>query len=167
MLEEPPSYAAIVLTATSSDAVLPTVVSRATPVRFGALKQAELTQLSTDTFQHPLLRLGRARDVYIQARHAEDTTALVNVVDDYVEALSDSLEQAFVQADMLEKAWSSPNQAIAVVDLLRATLSTWPPTTRALALSHVDACAEALESYATASLAIQCLTLELRQILET
>ncbi|MEM6431360.1 MAG: hypothetical protein AAF708_19135 [Deinococcota bacterium] len=177
LLEEPPSYATIVLTASSGDSVLPTVVSRATPLRFGALQQADLDTLASaslasdslahSTFQHPLTRLGRARDVYIQTQQPEEVGTLVKGVDDYVEALSGSLEQAFVQADMLEKAWSSPDQAIAVVDLLRAKLSTWPPTPRAQALSHVDACAEALESYATASLAVQCLTLNLRKTLVT
>ncbi|MEM7738667.1 MAG: hypothetical protein AAF267_23085 [Deinococcota bacterium] len=168
VLEEPPSYATIVLTATSSDNVLPTVVSRATPVRFGALSQANLNTLSdslnNDKFQHPLLRLGRARDVYAHAQRSEDIATLIKVVEDYVEALSDSLEHAFIQADLLEKAWSSADQAIAVVDLLRAKLSTWTPATHAPALHQVDACAEALESYATASLAVQCLTLELRNI---
>jgi hypothetical protein len=166
ILEEPPSYATIVLTAPSADAVLPTIVSRSTQVRFGALSPAELRHVSDGQFDHPLLHLGRASDVAAHAQQGDAVDALVKVVDDYVQALKGSLEEAFQQADALEKAWSNAEQTIAVPDVLRAALRPLGKTVHANALPLIDACEDALSRYASPSLAVQVLTLELRRIVK-
>lgn len=166
ILEEPPSYATIVLTAPSADAVLPTIVSRSTQVRFGALSPEELTHVSDGQFDHPLLHLGRASDVAAHAEQGDAVATLVQVVDDYVQALSGSLEDAFQQADALEKAWSNAEQTIAVPDVLRAALRPLGKTVHANALPLIDACEDALSRYASPSLAVQVLTLELRNVIK-
>jgi hypothetical protein len=166
ILEEPPSYATIVLTAPSADAVLPTIVSRSTQVRFGALSPAELRHVSDGQFDHPLLHLGRASDVAAHAEQGDAVDALVKVVDDYVQALKGSLEEAFQQADALEKAWSNAEQTIAVPDVLRAALRPLGKTVHANALPLIDVCEDALSRYASPSLAVQVLTLELRRVVK-
>ncbi len=49
-LEEPPSYATFLLTATSTAAVLPTIVSRCQVVRFGVLPVADIERALSDRF---------------------------------------------------------------------------------------------------------------------
>ena len=166
ILEEPPSYATIILTAPSADAVLPTIVSRSTQVRFGALSPAQLKDVSDGQFDHPLLHLGRASDVAAHAQDSDAVDTLVQVVADYVRALSKSLEDAFQQADALEKTWSNAEQVIAVPDILRAELSQLDRGVYARALPLIDDCEAALSRYASPSLAVQVLTLELRDIIK-
>jgi hypothetical protein len=166
ILEEPPSYATIVLTAPSGDAVLPTIVSRSTQVRFGALSPEQLKHVSDGQFDHPLLHLGRASDVAAHAQDSDAVDALVQVVAAYVRALSGSLEDALQQADALEKVWSSAEQTIAVPDVLRAACSQLARGIYADALEHIDACEAALSRYASPSLAVQVLTLELRRVIK-
>ena len=166
ILEEPPSYATIILTAPSADAVLPTIVSRSTQVRFGALSPAQLKDVSDGQFDHPLLHLGRASDVAAHAQDSDAVDTLVQVVADYVRALPKSLEDALQQADALEKTWSNAEQVIAVPDILRAELSQLDRGVYARALPLIDDCETALSRYASPSLAVQVLTLELRDIIK-
>ena len=157
-LEEPPSYAVIILIAPSPQAVLPTITSRSTPVRFGTVDAT----LETPT-PHPMARLGRAGDLMNAAEHSEDFTALVELVNTYVLALEKGLEEAFEKADALEKTWSGETR-FEVAELLRARLSELSPNAYAAALVAVERCEDALAAYASPGLAVQVLTLELREV---
>jgi DNA polymerase-3 subunit delta' len=158
-LEEPPSYAVIILIAPSVQSVLPTLVSRSTPVRFGAVDVAV-----TLPEPHPAARLGRAGDLLDAAAHPDAFTAQMEVVHQYLLGLEKGLEEALERADALEKAWSE-GASTSVAELLRARLSAWPPGHYARALHALEACEEALAAYAAPSVAVQVLTLELREVL--
>jgi hypothetical protein len=154
-LEEPPSYARIVLIAPSPQAVLATIASRSTVVRFGAL---DLSLLAPG-FDHPLARLGRPGDI---GRAETEEGGVLETVDSYLLSLPKGLDEALGGADLLEKRWSAGGEAVA--EVLRARLATWPPAAYAAALEAVERCEGALEVYAAAPLAVQVLTLELRDL---
>ena len=158
-LEEPPSYAVIILIAPSPQAVLPTIASRSTPVRFGTV---DVSSLETP-IPHPAARLGRAGDLIRAAEHPEDFTALTELVNSYVLALEKGLEEALEKADALEKAWSSETR-FNLPELLRARLSALSHSAYASALIALERCENALASYASPGLAVQVLTLELREV---
>jgi DNA polymerase-3 subunit delta' len=157
-LEEPPSYAVIILIAASLENVLPTIVSRSAPVRFGAVEAAiDLPQ------EHPAAKLGRVGDLLTAAAHPEAFSAQLEVVHSYLLALEKGLEEALEKADALEKAWSEPSP-FSVPELLRARLSLWPPAAYAEALIALERSEEALAAYAAPGIAVQVLTLELRDM---
>ena len=156
-LEEPPTYAVIILIAPSVESVLPTIVSRSSVVRFGAV------DASIDLPEpHPAARLGRAGELLTAAAQPEVFSAQLSVVHSYLLALEKGLEEALEKADALEKAWS---ENASVAELLRARLSEWPSGPYAAGLAALERCEEALEAYASPGIAVQVLTLELREIL--
>lgn len=158
-LEEPPSYAVVILIAPSVESVLPTLVSRSAPVRFGAVDAAIET-----SEPHPAARLGRVGELLEAAAHPEAFSAQLSVVHSYLLALEKGLEEALERADALEKAWSE-DARFSVAELLRARLSEWPSSPYAAGLAALEQCEEALEAYAAPGVAVQVLTLELRDIL--
>ena len=158
-LEEPPSYAVIILIAPSVESVLPTILSRSVTVRFGAVDaRVELPE------PHPAARLGRAGELFEAAQHPEEFSAQLSLVHDYLLALPKGLEEAFERADALEKAWSGDDR-FSVSELLRARLSEWPSGAYAAGLAALEQCETALAAYASLGVAVQVLTLELREIL--
>ena len=161
-LEEPPSYAVIILIAPSPQAVLPTIASRSTPIRFGTV---DVSQIETP-IPHPAARLGRAGELIRAAEHAEDFTALTELVNSYVLTLEKGLEEALEKADALEKAWSSETR-FSVPELLRARLSDLAPNAYAGAITALERCENALAAYASPGLAVQVLTLELREVVRS
>lgn len=158
-LEEPPSYAVIILIAPSVGSVLATIVSRSVPIRFGAVEVAVETPEP-----HPAARLGRVGELLEAAAHPDLFSARLRSVDDYLLALEKGLEEALERADALERAWSEEAR-FEVPDLLRARFSTWPSARYAEALRALERCERALEAYAAPGIAVQVLTLELRDIL--
>ncbi len=160
-LEEPPSYAVIILIAPSVESVLPTIVSRSSVVRFGAVDAVIETPEP-----HPAARLGRAGELLEAAAHPELFGAQLNVVHSYLLALEKGLEEALERADALEKAWSE-DARFGVAELLRARLSEWPSGAYAAGLAALERCEVALEAYAAPGIAVQVLTLELREILRS
>ena len=158
-LEEPPSYAVIILIAPSVESVLPTILSRSVTVRFGAVDApVNLPE------PHPAARLGRAGELFEAAEHPEAFSAQLSIVHDYLLALPKGLEEAFERADALEKAWSG-DERFSVPDLLRARLSEWPSRAYADGLAALERCEAAIGAYASPGVAVQVLTLELREIL--
>ncbi len=158
-LEEPPSYAVIILIAPSVESVLPTILSRSVTVRFGAVDVAiDLPE------PHPAARLGRAGELFEAAEHTEEFSAQLSLVHDYLLALPKGLEEAFEKADALEKAWSGEGR-FSVSELLRARLSEWPRGAYAAGLAALERCEAAIGAYASPGVAVQVLTLELREIL--
>ena len=157
MLEEPPSRALIILIAPSAQAVLPTIASRAAPVRFGTLPEQSASA-------HPAARLGRLGDTRILEAHPETFTDIHSVITDYVSALPKGLEAAFEAADALEKSWLAESP-FDLSDLLLAQFSAWSPAHYRAASEILSDFEAALAAYAAPSLAVQVMTLELRKAL--
>ena len=162
LLEEPPSYAVIVLVAPSPGAVLPTIASRSTPVRLGTVDTSQMP-VSLEK-AHPAARLGRAGDLIKAAEQPDAFAAALEGVDTYVAALSGNLNEALDAADALEKLWLNETN-FDTADLLRARLSESAPHHYARALAAVTRCEEALEAYASPGVALSVMTLELRAAL--
>lgn len=159
-LEEPPSYAVIILIAPSSQSVLATIASRSTLVRFGTV-----TLDAAPTNAPALSRLGRYGLMQQLNAHPDAYASLTERIDSFVLALPKSLEQAFEEADALEKAWTQET-TFDVTELLTARFSDWPPAQYAAAVNALNKCDEALSAYASPSLALQVFTLELREIVK-
>jgi DNA polymerase III subunit delta' len=147
-LEEPPSQAVIILIAPSPQAVLPTIASRCTVVRFHPVL------LNSD---HPTAGLGRIGDIEKARQHQDAFNEIMNVIEAYVLALDKGLENAFEAADALEKIWSN-NKDFDIAELLLAKLSSRQPANK----EAIDRFEESLEAYGSSNLAMQVLTLELR-----
>ncbi len=158
-LEEPPSYVTIILIAPSQQAILPTIASRATPVRFGTVKFDKDLSL-----KHPATRLGRYGDIALAKDNESAFQEVFGLIEDYIKALTKSLENAFELADGLEKRWLSEG-VFSVPELLRARISQESKDVYAAAVVALENCEKALASYASPSLALQVLTLELRNIM--
>lgn len=154
-LEEPPAHAVIILIAPSPGSVLPTVASRSAPVRFGTVAFPEDS--------HPAARLGRLGDLRRAEADPAGFKAAEETLNQYLNALSKGLEDAFEAADAVEKLWLS-DTGFNLADLLLAHFSTWPPAQYAAASRALGRFEEALKAYAAAGLAAQVLTLELRDI---
>ncbi len=157
-LEEPPSYAVVILIAPSVERVLPTIVSRSVVVRFGAVEATIATPEP-----HPAARLGRVGELLEAAAHPDEFSAQLAVIHDYLLALPKGLEEALEKADALEKAWSGTGR-FEVPELLRARLSEWGGGAYADALAALERCETALGAYASPGVAVQVLTLELREL---
>lgn len=163
MLEEPPSYSTIILIAPDMQSVLATIASRSTPVRFGTIEG-----IQPQVESHPLSKLGRPGDLAMAKAYPEEFSNVQMLVEDYLESLSSTLEQSFEKADALEKHWlgSSESHLFSVPELLRAKLSQEAGNNYAYADATLAECEKALESYATPSLAMQVLTLKLRELFQ-
>ena len=165
MLEEPPSYASIILISSSEHRVLATLRSRCTILRFRAQDIQDIDALAAaQGIRHPAARLGRVGDIVRAAADPEEFRLSDTLVQDYLEALRQDLDTALTHADALEKAWSN-ERPFAVAPLLRAHLSNYPPALRPLALEALEQCEAALEAYASPGIAVQVLTLALRALL--
>ena len=159
-LEEPPSYVVIILIAPSQQAILPTIASRATPVRFGTVKVDD----KNPPLKHPATRLGRYGDLVLAKDNEVAFQEALNLIEDYIKSLTKSLENAFELADGLEKRWLSETM-FSVPELFRARLSQESKDIYAATVIALENCEKALASYASPSLALQVLTLELRSIM--
>ena len=158
-LEEPPSWATIVLIAPSLDALPRTIASRCTPVR--------CTPVATDAYRdlapHPALDMGRIGPLE-RARHDPERLASAREgVERFVDALEGPLLDALEAADALEKIWTD-HDAADVTDLLRAALRQRLPGHLPSALREVSRCEEAYERYASTTLATRVLALALRRL---
>ncbi len=171
MLEEPPSYATLILIAESEQALLPTVASRGTPVRFAPVYHLRPVYQSASGHPvsghpvsgHPAARLGRIGDLISAEANQEAFTELVALIDDYLAAIPQGLDQALLSADALEKRCSAELD-FDLPELLRARVSTWPAPAYREALEALERCETALAAYASPGLAVQVLTLTLREI---
>ncbi len=162
VLEEPPSYASIVLIAPSAEQVLPTIASRAAVVRFGAVDTATLPVTLPDA--HPNAVLGRPGELMAAASDPEAFDEATSLLRSYLSSVPKGLEEAFEAADKLEKRVMGEGR-LDLFDLLRGFLREEAPERYAAALLALERCEEALSLYAAASTAFQVLTLELREIL--
>jgi len=172
MLEEPPAWAAIVLIAPGPDAVLPTVASRSTVIRFGAVAPEVLSTLVGDDALrgHPAFRTGQA-GALLRARLAPESTAAArDAARAYLDALEGDLLDSLEGAEELAKALAAAADAGADPDplgWLREPLRKHPPTVYAAALEQIESCEDALAAYAQPALACSVLTLRLRALLSS
>jgi len=157
VLEEPPSWATIVLIAPSPGALLPTVASRCLVVRFGAAP----TEGYADLAPHPALRsgqLGRLRSARDDpASEKELRSATVRLV----AALNGPLDEAFAAGEAWVALWTS-HASLAPGERLLEQLRSDAPHRYPSALDAVREAEDALRAYATASVVAHALTLRLR-----
>lgn len=162
-LEEPPPGTLIVLLAPGPDALLPTVASRASTVRFGAVATDEFGDLAP----HPGLRLGQPGSL-IRARSDQGATlaardAAVSLLKACSGDLLDSLEAAEEFAAAINRALEAGAEP-GPLAWLREPLRALPATSYAAALEHIESCEDALAAYGNPGLACAVLTLELRAL---
>src|SRR5690606_13650650 len=184
MLEEPPPRSLIVLIAPGPDAVLPTVASRATVVRFGAVAAPGFDDLGS----HPALRLGQP-GALIRARATErDSSAARDCALEFLAALTGDLRTALNAADDLSAGVTAALEAgvdpgplgwlreplreyvaggsAAAADVAGgAGTHGYDAVTYAAALEEVERCEDALAAYASGPLACAVLALRLRHVL--
>jgi DNA polymerase-3 subunit delta' len=153
VLEEPPSYATVVLIAPSTRAVLPTIASRCAVVRFGAVDTGSLGLPG-----HPAHRLGRPGPLLTPAPDVSEALAEVEA---FAGAVDGSLKGALAAADSLAARWQTAGGSD-LAELLRERFRGLPAQARLHADDLVLAAEEAIAGYSPATLALRVLMLELR-----
>ena len=136
MLEAPPRQALIILIAPGPDAVLPTVASRATVVRFGAVAVSGFDDLGP----HPAVRLGQPGALLRARASEEDSASARDCALAFLTALTGDLRTALSAADDLSagitaalEAGVDPGPLGWLREPLRGLMETPPPTERAAA----------------------------------
>lgn len=176
LLEEPPAWALIVLVASGPEAVLPTVASRSSVVRFRPLSEADLVAaLPTVDRDHPAFRLGQPGALLsteaVDAAYGPDVDRAA--ADELLAALTEDLSATLAAAEAFGAALGGAMSGAASggpggpgpLAWLRHGLRAYEPTRYAAALDAVERCEEALAHYAQAPLAATVLALELRRVL--
>lgn len=156
MLEEPPSFAVIVLIAPSTRSVLPTIASRCAVFRFGTVETSGLGQPG-----HPAHLLGRPGPLLQPSEGAEED---LEIVREFVEALRGDLDGSVVAADRLAERWQAADGSD-LGELLRDRLRSLPPRLRVASDDLLLSCEEAIRGFSPAPLAVRVLALELRALL--
>jgi DNA polymerase-3 subunit delta' len=153
ILEEPPSYATIILIAPSARSVLPTIASRCAILRFGAVDTGALGRPG-----HPAHRLGRPGPLM-----EADEAATLNqaAVDAFVDVLDGELEAAFAAADALASRWQETGGG-EIAEMVRERFRNLPVAARVAADDLLLDCEEAISRYSPATLALRVFCLELR-----
>lgn len=154
-LEEPPAHARIVLIGSGPDALLPTVASRCTVVRFTPVMPDAATWQRFHP--HPDLRLGRPNRL---TRSAADDDARQSVAA-LEAALDDSLAATFATLAALQAAWP-PDDELVPGFLRERARARGPNTYLACDAALVEAEA-ANAAYAQRALALKRLALALRR----
>ena len=157
-LEEPPSWAKLVLIAPSLDAMLPTIASRCTPLRCAPVDVSAFASGGP----HPALVTGRMGPLVRRERDPERHGEISAAVEGFLVGLEGSLWDALEGARELERVWSDVDSAD-VTDLLRFGLrQRWPERLPGLE-ADVERCELAFERYASTTLATRVLALALRR----
>lgn len=169
MLEEPPAWSFIVLIAPGPDALLPTVASRCSVVRFTAVDVAAAGVSAPEGLEdHPGVRLGQPGALLRASEQLPAATASREAAAAFLEALSGDLLSAVSGAEQLAKSLGEAQLADAEPDplgWLRELLRDQPLGAYAAALEALERCEEALAAYGSAPLALSVLALELRVVL--
>lgn len=106
-LEEPPAHARIVLIGSGPDALLPTVASRCTVVRFKPVAPDAATSRSVQA--HATLRLGSVGRLLLQR---PDDDAVCSAVDVLVASLGGSLGGTFAAVTHLQELWPPGDELV-------------------------------------------------------
>lgn len=159
MLEEPLSYVRIILIAPAVRAVLPTLASRCTVVRFGTAPTAGLEPAG-----HPAHHLGTLGPLLRARQEPEAYRNAAGLVEAFLDALHGTLEDSFSAAVPLEAAWlGQPDWDYG--QLLREQLRLQLDAARyAQALDAVASSEEQLAAYVAPGLVLQLLALQLRRV---
>ncbi len=159
LLEEPPSYAYLILIAPVREAVLPTLASRSLTVSFGPASEEELRRITSDE-----AALGYSEGAVGRLLRAlADPAGLAEVASaarDWLAALEDParLLAATRQLERLSGSGFDPWVFVA------RGLESWPPAYRRAALEEIARLREELSAYVSAELAYTRLALAMRRI---
>ncbi len=154
-LEEPPLKTKIILIAPSAQALLATIASRTSVIRFG-------TNSFPDS-NHPLARLARIGDYNLSQAKPEEFKQAYQLIDNYLENINNSLEIALENADVLEKHWLEESD-FDLSELFLAKLAKDYPQYYQRANLALERFEESLARYGSSRISIQLLSLNLRQI---
>jgi len=157
LLEEPPSWAKIVLIAPSVGALLPTLASRCTPVRFAAPP----THAAAGDAPHPALRTGQLGWLRSDAADPEGAAVLRDAADAVVAALPGPLDGALTAT----RAWLDVKRERAPGDAdawLLEALRRDAPAAYPAALAAVRDADDAARAYVGADVVAATLALRLR-----
>lgn len=161
-LEEPPSWAVIVLIASGQDALLPTVASRAVPVRLGPAWLDGFDDLAG----HPGHRLGQPGSLLRARASPEASDAARRAATDLLAALDGDLFDLLTVAEAFAKAVADA-QVAAVrpgpLGWLMEPLRELGSEAYVAGAEAVYECEDAIASYAPAGLACCVLALRLRR----
>ena len=158
-LEEPPSWATIVLIARSPGALLPTIASRCLIVRFGAAPVDDFADLAP----HPALRTGQRGRLIAVREDPEAAAEVRDAVARWVASLDGPLDEALAASDALAEVWQD-RVASAPGDVLLEHLRRDAPGRYPAALDAVRDADEALAAYVAPRLVVHALTLRLRAV---
>lgn len=158
MLEEPPSWAAVVLIAPGPEALLPTLASRCLVVRFGAAPVEGFEDLAP----HPGLRVGRVGRLLRARAEAEAEAEVRAAARDWLGALDGPLDGALSAGRRWLDAWTS-HPELGPAELLLEHVRAGAPARYPVALEAVREADEALRAYVAADVVAYALTLRLRR----
>src|SRR5690606_11966870 len=140
----PPAWALIVLIASGPEAVLPTVASRSSTVRFKPLPAQELAEIPGVDPEHPALRLGQPGVLLgaADAGNQADTDVAKDAAKALLAAVSVGLPATLEAAEEFATAVNASLAAASTpgpLDWLRHLLRDEEPTRYAAALGAIDA----------------------------
>ena len=158
-LEEPPSWARIVLIAPSPAALAPTLASRCATVRFGAAPTLGFEELEP----HPALRTGQVGQLIRARREPEVERSVREAVTTFVAALDGPLHEALAAGRAWIETWSAHPERAPAGRTLEHLRRDAPRRYRA-ALEAVPEAEQALRAYVTPSVVANALTLRLRSV---
>jgi hypothetical protein len=161
VVEEPPHGARFVFVAEDPSGVIPTIVSRSAPLRASPLPAAEMERLALGLGGAPdpeLLELAAGRPGLLLAPGVREALAAGRR---FLSALEQGVLEALTAADGLEKGWRRDLSPEVLAFLLRDR----PPAARVKADEALAETVEALERYASPSLAFAVLALRCRAAL--
>ena len=156
MLEEPPSWARLILIAPDRLSLLPTIASRVT-----ALRLATVDTAGWEPADHPAHLLGTPGPLLQAAAQPEQWEEAAAAVDGFFSALSGPLTAALAAAADLEKLWLAPGGSD-LPQLLRAGFRRFSPAARVAAEDALRDCEELLAAFVSPAVALQLFTLDLR-----
>ncbi len=161
VLEEPPSYAYVVLIAPSREAVLPTLASRSLTIGFGPLPAEQLRALSDDEAALGYSEGAVGRLMAALADPAGLAEAEV-AARDWLDALASGDPAALLVAtERLRERAEGPFDPWTFV---ARDLATWPAASRRAALEALATLREDLEAYVSAELAYTRFAFAMRRI---
>jgi len=159
LLEEPPSYAYIILIAPVREAVLPTLASRSLAIGFGPASAAELRRIANDEAVLEYSEGAVGRLLLAQADPA-GLRESASAASSWLASLNEpaALLAASKRLQQLATGGFDPWVFVA------RQLESWPPQYRRAALNEIFRLREELSAYVSAELAYTRLALAMRRI---
>jgi hypothetical protein len=158
MLEEPPSWAVVVLVAPGPEALLPTLASRCLVVRFGAAPVDGFEDLAP----HPGLRAGRIGRLLRARADADAEQEVREAATALLGALDGPLDEALAAGRRWLDVWTARPE-LDPAELLLEYVREAAPARYPVALEAVRAADEALRAYVSLDVVAHALTLRLRR----